>query len=617
MYACGNCGAPVAYGQTSCSACGVPIDWGQSSYETTDQYEYEQQVYQPPWDQQTQYTANQQDYIQQTYQDQQTTAPLKKRKPGTSAGVSPQKIIASIRKIPLNIGIPLLIICVLLILGGIIIAGILDENANESNTAASTGKPVVSTFTADPSSIVAGQTTTLSWNVKGATTISIDQGIGTVPASGTHSVSPTKSTTYTMTATANNQSATATVDINITAMGSASVVSFTVTPNIINAGQPATLQWNTSGATSISIDNGIGEVASSGTQTVYPSVTTTYKLTVSNSAGSNSTSATITVNSTNKPVISSFTASPNTIASGGSSTLQWNVNGATSVSIDNGVENVPPAGTQLVSPTATTTYTLTATNSFGSTTASVTIALEALKPPVITSFTGNPSVINAGEQASFVWEITGATVLSIDNGVGDVTNRTPLIVPSETKTYTITATNSAGSTSASTIITVNPAGSPIISSFTASPSNIIAGQSSMLRWDVINAASVSIDQDIGTVTSTGAQAVSPTTSTTYKLTATNSHGSASSQVTVNITTATAGLPVISSFIANPPTVSPGGSTLLSWQIQGDVTTLYIDQGVGTPSTYGQTVTPTKRTTYTLTVTNSAGSNSASVMVDVQ
>ena len=61
-----------------------------------------------------------------------------------------------------------------------------------------------------------------------------------------------------------------------------------------------------------------------------------------------------------------------------------------------------------------------------------------------------------------------------------------------------------------------------------------------------------------------------------------------------------------------------GSSLLSWTIPGDVPSISIDQRIGRPSsTYSQTVTPTKRTTYTLTVTNTIGSNSASVMVDVQ
>src|SRR5581483_9496788 len=63
----------------------------------------------------------------------------------------------------------------------------------------------------------------------------------------------------------------------------------------VAANQPATLAWTVSGATSISIDNGIGDVTGSPGVTVYPSQTTTYVLTASNSDGSATSNATVTV----------------------------------------------------------------------------------------------------------------------------------------------------------------------------------------------------------------------------------------------------------------------------------------------------------------------------------
>jgi serine/threonine-protein kinase len=74
------------------------------------------------------------------------------------------------------------------------------------------------------------------------------------------------------------------------------------------------------------------------------------------------------------PVIISFTAAPASVASGVSSTLQWNVSGATSLSIDQGVG--PVTGTsKLVSPSATTVYTLTAAGAAGSSTAATTVVV--------------------------------------------------------------------------------------------------------------------------------------------------------------------------------------------------------------------------------------------------
>ncbi len=68
------------------------------------------------------------------------------------------------------------------------------------NISAPVQQPVINSFSVSPPSISAGESATLSWTVTGATTVSIDQGIGSVPAAGTMSASPTKSTTYTLTA---------------------------------------------------------------------------------------------------------------------------------------------------------------------------------------------------------------------------------------------------------------------------------------------------------------------------------------------------------------------------------------------------------------------------------
>ncbi len=62
-----------------------------------------------------------------------------------------------------------------------------------------TPAPAISSFTATPSNIMAGQSTTLAWSVSGATTLSINQGIGIVTGTSV-SVSPNVTTTYTLTA---------------------------------------------------------------------------------------------------------------------------------------------------------------------------------------------------------------------------------------------------------------------------------------------------------------------------------------------------------------------------------------------------------------------------------
>ena len=74
-------------------------------------------------------------------------------------------------------------------------------------------------------------------------------------------------------------------------------------------------------------------------------------------------------------------------------------------------------------------------------------------------------------------------------------------------------------------------------------------------------------------------------------------------------------PIINSFTANPPSITSGGSSTLSWSVT-DASTLSISPGIGTVTGTSTSVSPTATTTYTLTATNSAGSVTASVTVTV-
>jgi peptidoglycan-associated lipoprotein len=67
-----------------------------------------------------------------------------------------------------------------------------------------------------------------------------------------------------------------------------------VNPNSIQAGQSASLTWQTSNATDVSID-GIGAVQPNGSQSVSPSESTTYHLTAKGSGGTQEATARLTV----------------------------------------------------------------------------------------------------------------------------------------------------------------------------------------------------------------------------------------------------------------------------------------------------------------------------------
>jgi len=61
-------------------------------------------------------------------------------------------------------------------------------------------KPIITYFTATPSTIKLGENSTLSWKVNNSTSVEIDEGIGKVSPTGSVEVSPLQTTTYTLTA---------------------------------------------------------------------------------------------------------------------------------------------------------------------------------------------------------------------------------------------------------------------------------------------------------------------------------------------------------------------------------------------------------------------------------
>ncbi len=76
---------------------------------------------------------------------------------------------------------------------------------------------VIRSFTAEPSTVTRGQSSTLRWVVENASEVVIDQGIGTVPPRGERIVSPGDTTTYRMTARSAGGDAVAAVTVTVTA----------------------------------------------------------------------------------------------------------------------------------------------------------------------------------------------------------------------------------------------------------------------------------------------------------------------------------------------------------------------------------------------------------------
>ena len=140
-------------------------------------------------------------------------------------------------------------------------------------------------ITADPSSIMAGETSTLTWETTYAENVSIDNGIGIVSESGSLEVMPQETTTYTITATGPGGTGSAAVPVSVSMPPSLPEVTVSADPENITIGSSATLSWTSANAENIHIDNGIGPVSDIGSLTISPEHTTTYTITAIGSGG--------------------------------------------------------------------------------------------------------------------------------------------------------------------------------------------------------------------------------------------------------------------------------------------------------------------------------------------
>ena len=222
-------------------------------------------------------------------------------------------------------------------------------------------------------------TLTFSWDTKFTSGLAITPTLPGNPTitPGTNSVtfaSPTTTTTYTLTGTTGAQTRTTTLTVFVNQPPTIS--SFSVNDNTVVTGAPITLNWSAIGATSLSIDQGIGSVTpvTGGSLNLSaPATTTTYTLTATNSFGSVTAPVTVTVGL--PPSITAFTTPDNAILPGGMAQLDWTTSLADSVTLTPRPGAVALNGQFCENPSANTTYTLTATNTFASVSQARTITI--------------------------------------------------------------------------------------------------------------------------------------------------------------------------------------------------------------------------------------------------
>ena len=159
----------------------------------------------------------------------------------------------------------------------------------------------------------------------------------------------------------NGQPWTSAAELNIFGtLGTLPSMTLSAAPATIAAGQPATLTWAATNATACSAA-WAASTATSGSQSVSPTATTTYTMSCTGAGGTASASTSVTVAA--KPSMT-LSAAPATIAAGQPATLTWAATNATACSAA-WAASTATSGSQSVSPTATTTYTMSRTGAGG------------------------------------------------------------------------------------------------------------------------------------------------------------------------------------------------------------------------------------------------------------
>jgi gliding motility-associated-like protein len=384
-------------------------------------------------------------------------------------------------------------------------------------------------------------------------------------------LSPTSSTTYTVMGTSGpgcvGQS---TVMLTVVPIPT---ISASASPTSVCAGGCATI--TPSGASSYTIQGN--------NFVVCPTSSTVYAITGANASGCVSSPASVSINVTPNPVLTT-SASPATICAGGSSTLS--ASGAITYTWSTGA-NTP---TIQVSPGSSQTYTVRGTNASGCTSTSL-VPVNVTPVPslsiIATSASicvGRSTTLSASGASSYTWM------------PGNLSGNSIVVSPSVNTTYTLTGSTGACVGQTTRMITVAPV--PTISA-PFNPSTICAGSCATLN------ASGAVSY-----TMNGLSAIAcPTITSSYTVAGTDANGCVSAPFVGTLSVLPA--PNILA-TANPGSICPGDSALVS--ASGGTAYTWQPGNLSGTSFYAK---PLTSTIYTVTGTASSGcSRTSTVAVNV-
>lgn len=413
-------------------------------------------------------------------------------------------------------------------------------------------------ITVNSPTICPSQTVTLTAN--GATTYTWNTGSTT----STINVSPSATTIYTINGTSGLCSGSKTTTVTVSSQPTIAVSNATIC-----TGNSATL--TASGATAYTWAPG-GQTTTS--IVVTPTINTTYTITGSNGACSNTTTASVNITSTPTLAANSATICPGQIATftvNGASTYTWNPGNLTGTSYT-------------ISPALSTTVSVLGAN--GTCTAQITRSVTVSPSPTIavsnqTICPTKTATLTASGATTYTWN-TGPTTNTLS------------VSPASQTVYTVTGT--LGSCTSIKTATVFIATQPTVSVANAS---ICSGNSATLTAN----GATNYTWAPGGQTTTSV-VVTPTTNTTYSIT--GSDGTCS-----NTTTATVSITTTPTLTLNSVTICPGQTATLT---VGGATSYTWNPGNVSGTTY--TLVPATNTTVTVLGANGTCTSQATTSITI-
>ena len=460
----------------------------------------------------------------------------------------------------------------------------------------------------------------------------------------------------------NNNSATLTININVDIVAAPNLANQQTQTYAVNTPITTPLRFTNTGgvnltncssapdlpvglSVALSANNSTCEI--SGTPSVA-STATIYTITATNIAGTDSATVEISVSqAASKPSIANIEGTQAYYAGVMISPVEFTNSGdpaqscASNLALPAGLNAVVSGNSCAISGTPTmvsaaTTYTITATNSIGSDTATINISVTFATPSISVSTTtvvatartaiSDITVTNSGGTATYSISPTLSEGLSFSTETGTISGKPSAIATLQI--YTITASNVTNSDSATLSITVNieaPNISLSTTTITATAGSAISditvtnsGGTATYSISPAIANNLSFDTTDGTISGTPANAA---TNVVYTVTATNATNSDSATVSITVNPAAPNISLSTttitatarSAISNITVTNSGGTATYSIS-PAIANNLSFDTTNGTIS--GTPANAATNIVYTITATNVTNSDSATFSITV-